>query len=236
MLIPAINPDPKIASTLDLCQALGHIQDILGFIFKFAVVLAVLMVAWGGLQYGLAFGDEAKSGKAKGIITAAVAGLVIIFLSIGMVTTVWNIFLKNGNPTGPGLDYLAFLRAESVVDKSTGLVNNKLIKGCENVDIPDPNAKGAASGAETVEVSGQGAAIPPEIMQAIAASDAANVRVNAPVHWAKGPCLGQHNGFWVDVVTGKSGDETCASKGYKSGDPKIDLSVTNGSILKYSTK
>ena len=197
------------------------------------------MVAYGGLQYGLAFGDEAKSGKAKGIITAAVAGLVIIFLSIAMVTTVWNIFLQNGNPTGPKLSYLAFLTQSATVNPN-GTINNDNVPGCAGVPITDPNATGASSAkAVPVEIK-SGAKLPTDVQKAL--KDARNSAAwrDATSNKAKketGPCIGQFDGYRVDMVhvpRNDTIDNANQCPGYKEGDQFIELDLTTGSVVRYA--
>lgn len=54
------------------------IKNILGLIFGFLGLIAVLIVLYGGFIWMTAMGDEGKVDKAKKLIIAGIVGIVII--------------------------------------------------------------------------------------------------------------------------------------------------------------
>lgn len=67
--------------------------EILGYIMLFLQIIgliAVAVVMWGGFQYVTSAGDPKKVELAKGRITNALIGLVIIILSYVIVNVVTN--------------------------------------------------------------------------------------------------------------------------------------------------
>jgi hypothetical protein len=71
----------------------GILTDLFSSILVFAGMVAVLVVIWGGFKYLTAQGDEKAVGAARGTITGAVIGLIII-LSIAVIGFLLNAVLK----------------------------------------------------------------------------------------------------------------------------------------------
>ncbi len=143
--ISAIVPSPDTAANFDLCSLLGYVQAVTSVALKLAGGVAVVMMLWGGLQYGLAFGDEGKIGKAKGIITAAIIGLIIMFAAIALVTTVWNVLLQNGNPRGNQASFLSFITGRGAIGGCTAeqLNSTSAADGTDASSLPPPGVSEA---------------------------------------------------------------------------------------------
>ena len=60
----------------------GIIGDLLPFIFGLAGMLTLLLLLWGGIRYMLARGDPKAIDEAKGTLTSAIIGLIIIILAV----------------------------------------------------------------------------------------------------------------------------------------------------------
>lgn len=68
--------------------------SILGWVFSFAVVLAILLIIWGGVTYMTAGGDDTKIGNAKKRIIWGLVGVAIIigaWAIIYIVASILNI-------------------------------------------------------------------------------------------------------------------------------------------------
>lgn len=72
------------------------LQVLFQFIFIFAVVIAIIMVLFAGIQWVVAGGDKSKIENARNRLVYALVGLVIVVLAFFIVRTV--ILLLGGNP------------------------------------------------------------------------------------------------------------------------------------------
>ncbi len=70
------------------------IQTVLKWVLTFAIVIAVVIIIFAGIQYITANGDDAKIKKATQTLTWAVIGLVVAFIAQILVTFVMNNILK----------------------------------------------------------------------------------------------------------------------------------------------
>lgn len=61
------------------------IASVTQFVAGLIAVLSVLMIIVGGIMYIASAGDSSKADKAKGIIVAAIIGLVIAILAYAIV-------------------------------------------------------------------------------------------------------------------------------------------------------
>jgi hypothetical protein len=83
---------PSLVSALELQNPLGYekfsdlILKIANFIFTIALALAPLLIVVGGIYIIAAQGDPAKIQNGKNIILYSLIGLLIIFLSRGLVS------------------------------------------------------------------------------------------------------------------------------------------------------
>jgi hypothetical protein len=64
------------------------VDNIANFVFGFIVILSIIFLVWGGIQYVTAGGDEAVIEKAKSTITYAIIGLFIAGVAFAIVTLV----------------------------------------------------------------------------------------------------------------------------------------------------
>ena len=64
----------------------------LQFIFPIAGVLLLLYIVWGGFSYLTSMGDPKKAEAARGRLTSALIGFVIIFVSYWIVQIVDYVF------------------------------------------------------------------------------------------------------------------------------------------------
>lgn len=65
-------------------------NNIANFLFGFIVILAIIFLVWGGIQYVTAGGDEDAMAKAKATITYAIIGLFVAGVAFAIVTLVLN--------------------------------------------------------------------------------------------------------------------------------------------------
>ena len=61
-------------------------------ILVIALVLAFIFLVWGGIKWIMSGGDKAGTEAAKGTITAALIGLVIVFLAWAFLNLVQGFF------------------------------------------------------------------------------------------------------------------------------------------------
>ena len=69
------------------------IGDILNFLIGFSAIVAVIMIIYGGYNFIMSGGDSEKISKGSKAITAAVVGMVIVFLAKLIITFVLKEFL-----------------------------------------------------------------------------------------------------------------------------------------------
>lgn len=80
------------------------VRAIIRFILLIAFVLAFIFLLIGGLRWITAGGDEKSVAGARGMITAALIGLVIVLLAfaiIKLVETFFGVTIISGNLTIP---------------------------------------------------------------------------------------------------------------------------------------
>ena len=68
----------------------GLIQNFIRFLLYFAIPLAVLIIAYGGLLILTSAGNSDRVNKGKHIITGVLVALIIAFLSFTIVQVVFN--------------------------------------------------------------------------------------------------------------------------------------------------
>jgi len=69
------------------------VTDLLNYAIGFSVVVAVIMIIYGGYTFIMSGGDSENISKGGKIITAAVVGMVIVFLARLIITFILNEFL-----------------------------------------------------------------------------------------------------------------------------------------------
>lgn len=71
------------------------IEGILNFILGISGAIALILLAMGGIQYMSSGGDKVAVEQARGRITAALVGLLIVFGAFLVVTTLGNVLIDN---------------------------------------------------------------------------------------------------------------------------------------------
>ena len=96
---PFIKCDPALppgaAGGCGIPEFIAFVKNVINYLFVIAIPLAVIFIVWGGFVIMTAGGSEEKVKKGKGIITASVIGLAILFGS-WLIVTVITTFLKTG--------------------------------------------------------------------------------------------------------------------------------------------
>lgn len=85
---PATNPEFQT-----LPGILGFVADILNWFIAFSGLVAVIMIVYGGFLLITAAGDPDKISNGGKAITAAVVGMIIVFLAKTIVMFVLENFL-----------------------------------------------------------------------------------------------------------------------------------------------
>lgn len=82
------------------------LQNIIQFGISFsliaAIVLALFVIIWGGIQWTTSGGDKQKLQQAKLRITFAIVGLIVALLAFFIIQILFSILL---GPTGSGGGY-----------------------------------------------------------------------------------------------------------------------------------
>jgi hypothetical protein len=79
----------------------GVITGGIQLVLALALILAFVFLVYGGIKWIMSGGDKAGTEAAKGTITAALIGLVVVFLSWALLNLVKGFF---GSGTGDVLD------------------------------------------------------------------------------------------------------------------------------------
>jgi amino acid transporter len=80
------------------------IQNVIIFIIVIAVLIALIYLLYGGIKWITSRGEKAEVEAARNHITAAIVGLIIVFLAIFIVSIVMSLFgLQVGNLQMPNL-------------------------------------------------------------------------------------------------------------------------------------
>jgi len=96
---PLTDPGDALEDVVDPAAGgtVGGVGGILTRAFTFAItlagMLAVLIIIWGGFKFMTAQGDEKATSSARGTITGAVIGLIIV-LSIAAIGTIISAVFK----------------------------------------------------------------------------------------------------------------------------------------------
>jgi hypothetical protein len=76
--------------------ATGLVGFVINILFIAAVVLSLIFLIWGGIQWILSAGDKAKVESARNTIVGALIGLAITFAAYFLINIVMTIFLGTG--------------------------------------------------------------------------------------------------------------------------------------------
>ncbi len=77
-----------VSPTVDVKAGVEEIAGVTNFIVSFIAPIAILMLLGGAIMYATSGGEEEQMTKAKRIIMASVIGIVIIYGSFALVSTV----------------------------------------------------------------------------------------------------------------------------------------------------
>lgn len=89
-------------ATIDLEAGISEIVGITNFILKFVGPIAVLMLIVGAIMYATAGGDQERMDKAKRLLLTTMVGIVIIFGSFAIVSTIISGEIEGVNEQIPG--------------------------------------------------------------------------------------------------------------------------------------
>lgn len=76
---------------IDVEKAQALLAQITNFAASFIVTLSIIFLIYGGYRYMASIGNEEQTGKAKKIIIAAIAGIIIALGAFGLVRTFLSI-------------------------------------------------------------------------------------------------------------------------------------------------
>lgn len=68
------------------------IQGALNLLFILAVVLAIFLIIFSGIQWILSSGDKQKVQAARARLTFAIVGLVVVFLALFIINVIGFLF------------------------------------------------------------------------------------------------------------------------------------------------
>jgi hypothetical protein len=91
---PCLGGNPIIIAVCKLTGAnIGTtVQNVVTFIIVLAVIIALLYLLYGGIKWVTSGGDKEKVESARNHITAAIVGLIIVFLAIFVISIVLALF------------------------------------------------------------------------------------------------------------------------------------------------
>lgn len=92
-LVPCGGAGQPECGTCDFMK-LGN--NILQFFVQFAIIIAGLMFAWGGLTMVMSAGESGKVTEAKGMMTSSIIGILIVLSGWLLVDTLLKMVLKGG--------------------------------------------------------------------------------------------------------------------------------------------
>lgn len=95
-----------------------YIQTLYNFAIGFVVIAALLMVTIGGFYYITSAGNQSQAGTAKKIITDALLGLVVVFITWLVLYTI-NPTLLNADPSADSLQSGSTSTASTITATST---------------------------------------------------------------------------------------------------------------------
>ena len=75
-----------------LCMLNNIIKIGINLLLIAAVVFAILFAIWGGVDWVTSEGDKKKAESARGKITLAIIGLVVVFVSFALIRFIFTFF------------------------------------------------------------------------------------------------------------------------------------------------
>ena len=92
VLDPCVNTTSSLNNLCLLQFNGGTVQRVINIAFILAALIALGFLIWGGIRWILSGGDKGKVEAAQKTITAALIGLVVVFLSYFLLNVVLGIF------------------------------------------------------------------------------------------------------------------------------------------------
>ncbi len=89
-VLERIQPPPGVPSGGLFSNGPNVIQVTLNLLFIFAILLALFMIIFSGIQWIASSGDKQKLQAARNRLTFAIVGLIIIFLAIFIVNLIYS--------------------------------------------------------------------------------------------------------------------------------------------------
>jgi hypothetical protein len=68
------------------------VSGVIGLVFIAASLIFFFLLMAGGIKWMMAGGDKEKAGEARGQLTSALIGLVVVFIAWAVSTLIGNIF------------------------------------------------------------------------------------------------------------------------------------------------
>jgi hypothetical protein len=68
------------------------VSGVIGLVFIAASLIFFFLLMAGGIKWMMAGGDKEKAGEARGQLTSALIGLVVVFIAWAVSTQIGNIF------------------------------------------------------------------------------------------------------------------------------------------------
>ncbi|MBX4189920.1 pilin [Candidatus Parcubacteria bacterium] len=75
---------PVTGQAVTLAEIQDKIELAARFLITISIVIAVIMIVWGGIQYMISRGDPAKAKSAKDIIKNGIIGAAVV-LAVGVI-------------------------------------------------------------------------------------------------------------------------------------------------------
>lgn len=66
------------------------ISSVMNLVFFFALILVLIYLVWGGIQWITSGGDKAGTEAARGKITGAIVGIIIVSVAFAIYTILLN--------------------------------------------------------------------------------------------------------------------------------------------------
>lgn len=89
---------PAGVPNLGLSTGQNLLQAALTIVFTIGIVMAIAFIIYAGVQWGMSGGDKQKLQQARGRITFAIIGLVVILASFLIVRVVFTLLGGTGSP------------------------------------------------------------------------------------------------------------------------------------------
>ncbi len=194
-------------SPCGLCDALVVGRNIIEDMFKVALVLAVVFIAYGGFVVMTAGGNEKNLSSGKGVITSAFVGLLIALAAWLIINTIFNSLIA-GHVSTPwnSLDCTTVVPSTTGSGNTGGGTTTGSTNG-GNTGLGGGGGKFGGGGASADWTSGNGAT-QSEISKILVSSCASQADI-----CAKGGGTGSNEGTGISVDTQAAYTISCKKVG-----------------------